>query len=718
MSRFFLSSVTVKFVSGFTALLILVLTIAVLSSIQIGTLSNLVYETVIGKSEIRSLVQNTMFKAQHLSILTNSFLNQEQKEKKLAKSVEIKDNLVIIKEYIHQLNLKKLDTKKNQEILKRINKEFSLYIWRIDEILNSSASKTTPLDLKNSYERLITELLSFNNQETSSIYWAWNTLQDNFLKHKRQMTLISIITCAVTAFVLFMGIRSITIPIKKLTAVLHEYANGNTTVRASIKSKDELGFFATQFNKMLDQINASTTTLNAQNEELAQKNKTIKQSEQKYKMLIENIPYRIFYKDTNLVYITCNKYYADDLNINKKEIEGKTDFDFYPPNIAQKHKEDDLRIMKAGKVSKIEESWTQNETMAIVQTIKVPIKDDEGNSVGILGIFHDITERKQAEHILQRYHEQLENEVRSRTEELRATTAKLKKEIKIRKREEKERLILEKDLQLAKKLESIGILAAGIAHEINTPIQFIGDNTQFVSSGITDIMKIVTQYRSMLFENAGDQNQPDIEEKIKQIEQEYDFNFLGEELPTALQQIQEGLSRVSKIVNAMKDFSHIGKEKRMPADLHKAIESTITVCHNEWKNITHIDTEFDPDIQNVPCFIADINQVLMNLIINATHAIQERKTRFPEHIGLIHIKTKLEKNCAVINVTDNGAGIPSEIREKIFDPFFTTKDVGKGTGQGLSMAYTSIKQKHGGEISFTSQVNKGTTFTIKLPLTP
>jgi signal transduction histidine kinase len=257
----------------------------------------------------------------------------------------------------------------------------------------------------------------------------------------------------------------------------------------------------------------------------------------------------------------------------------------------------------------------------------------------------------------------------------------------------------ERQLRLAQKLESIGQLAAGIAHEINTPVQYIGDNAQFLSSAFQDLFRALEQHPSA----AGD--------AIADV----DIPYLRSEIPEAIAQMQEGVDRVARIVRAMKRFSHPGPAEKVPADIHQAIDSTILVSRNEWKYVADLTTDFDPEMPPVPCIVGEFNQVILNLIVNATHAIADGVKKSGGK-GAIVISTRKNGEFAEIRVSDTGGGIPEAIQSKIFDPFFTTKEVGKGTGQGLAIAHSVIVQKHRGTIHFESETGKGTTFIIQLPL--
>ncbi len=275
---------------------------------------------------------------------------------------------------------------------------------------------------------------------------------------------------------------------------------------------------------------------------------------------------------------------------------------------------------------------------------------------------------------------------------------------------------LEQELLQAQKLESVGQLAAGIAHEINTPIQFVGDNIRFLSDSVKSLLELIGGYRDIVT-HVNSPNKGKITSQIQEMEDRVDLTFLKEESPKAVEQSLEGVQRVSKIVRAMKEFSHPGAKEKTPIDLNRAIETTITVARNEWKYVADMETNFDPTLPLVPCLPGEFNQVILNMIVNAAHAIGDKVKGQTGTKGTISIATQKIKNWAEIRISDTGTGIPEEAKPKIFDPFFTTKEVGKGTGQGLTIARSVITDKHGGSITFETKANEGTTFIIRLPLT-
>lgn len=285
-----------------------------------------------------------------------------------------------------------------------------------------------------------------------------------------------------------------------------------------------------------------------------------------------------------------------------------------------------------------------------------------------------------------------------------------------RKRIERERQSIEMQLRQAQKLESIGQLAAGIAHEINTPTQYIGDNTRFLKDAFSCLGNLLQLYRDCI---RGAGNSPISPEKMKELEEKeeaLDLSFLLTEIPGAFEQCLEGIARVSKIVGAMKDFSHPNSTEKTLLDINNAIESTITVARNEWKYVADLETDLDAALPRVPCLPGEFNQVILNLIVNAAHAIGDVIPKSSQEKGAIRVSTRRKGTLAEVRISDTGTGIPEKVQPRIFEPFFTTKEVGKGTGQGLAIARSVVVDKHGGTIEFETEQGKGTTFIIQLPL--
>jgi PAS domain S-box-containing protein len=277
-----------------------------------------------------------------------------------------------------------------------------------------------------------------------------------------------------------------------------------------------------------------------------------------------------------------------------------------------------------------------------------------------------------------------------------------------------ERSRLEIELRHSQKLESVGRLAAGIAHEINTPIQFVGDNVSFLSVAFEDLLHLCASYQEVCARTVDGQVAAEDIARIKAEEESADMRYLQQNIPTSIQATLDGVARVAKIVKSMKAFAHPDRGEKEQSDLNLALRNTLTVATNELKYVASVETEFG-DLPPVPCFLSDLNQVFLNLLVNAAHAIGDVVGKTGQR-GVIGVRTYCEGAFAVVAIRDTGTGIPAEVQSRIFDPFFTTKEVGKGTGQGLALARSVIVEEHGGTLSFTTEVGKGTTFFVRVPL--
>ena len=317
-----------------------------------------------------------------------------------------------------------------------------------------------------------------------------------------------------------------------------------------------------------------------------------------------------------------------------------------------------------------------------------PVRDREGKITHYLTLGKDITQILESERKKRELQDQLYNEMR-----------------------ERERMAIE--LRVAQKLESVGRLAAGIAHEINTPIQYVGDSVHFLREAVDGLQSLLVSYREGLGKVSAGTPVGDVEAALAKATEAADLEFLNAEIPQAFERTLEGVDRVSGIVRAMKEFAHPDSTEHASADINRALQTTLIVTRNEYKYIAQIESHFS-ELPPVVCNIGELNQVFVNLIVNAAHAIQASGKDISA--GRITITTDAYPNAVHIGIGDNGCGIAHDNLDRIFDPFFTTKEVGKGTGQGLAIARSIVVDKHRGKINVHSAADIGTRFTIVLPI--
>ncbi len=324
-----------------------------------------------------------------------------------------------------------------------------------------------------------------------------------------------------------------------------------------------------------------------------------------------------------------------------------------------------------------------------------------GGKTGVIGTLIDITETKRIEEDLRILNEELEARIKERTLELEESYRELK--------------LAHTTLLQKEKMASIGQLAAGIAHEINTPVQFVSDNIAFIRESLEDLLLGLQSCQQIAMSVNSRTLIDDVRNNLKAILEDTELDYLKEELPLAFEASIEGIRRISSIVAAMKDFAHPGGDKLAPVDLGNLINTTAEVSRNAWKQVAELTIEPTQTPLIVDGLRDELGQVVLNLITNAADAIAEVQKE--GELGRIRILTRvLEGNWAEIVVEDSGCGIPEELQYKIFEPFFTTKAVGRGIGQGLAIAYHIVRDKHGGELLVDSLPGKGSTFSIRLPM--
>jgi len=299
----------------------------------------------------------------------------------------------------------------------------------------------------------------------------------------------------------------------------------------------------------------------------------------------------------------------------------------------------------------------------------------------------------------------LELRVAERTQQLQEATQAIADQMN-------QRLKIEVDLRQAQKLEAVGRLAAGIAHEINTPIQFVGDSIHFLRGAFDDAAPLLKTCTSTAQEISNGGVAPATLDQLRRNVEDADLDYLLTNVPKAFDRSVDGLQRVATLVRSMKEFAHPDQKEKAKADLNHALSTTLTIARNEYKYVADVETHFG-ELPPVLCHVNELNQAFLNIIVNASHAIGD-VVKGTEQRGKIVITTRAEGDEAVISIADTGGGIPEDIRDKIFEPFFTTKEVGKGTGQGLAIARTAVVDKHGGALTFRSEMGKGTTFEIRL----
>ncbi len=385
---------------------------------------------------------------------------------------------------------------------------------------------------------------------------------------------------------------------------------------------------------------------------------------------IENAAEAIIITDADARIIYVNPSFTKITGYTADEIKGKK------PSILKSGLHDDEFYQQFWRTILSGEIWqgrfrnrNKDGTIGAADTTITPIKDTNGEIINFVGVKRDVT-----------------------------------KEIE-----------MERQLQQVSKLESIGTLAAGIAHEINTPIQYVRDNTKFLEEALQDLADLDGLHKTLVETVEKKKLFPTEVGKIREFSEEIDLEFLTKETSKAVEGALEGLERISLIVQAMKEFSHPGSSDKQPEDINKIIESTLMVSRNEWKNCANIDFTADQKLPQVPLISGQFKQVILNLIVNAAQAITEKSSIESPEKGKITITTAYYSDNVRISIKDSGIGIPDSILENIFDPFFTTKEVGKGTGQGLTLAFKTIVDVHGGHIDVQSKLGVGTEFIITLP---
>lgn len=390
--------------------------------------------------------------------------------------------------------------------------------------------------------------------------------------------------------------------------------------------------------------------------------------------VIDSIPYSVFWKDRASRYLGCNRAFADKAHLyDPNEVLGLTDFDFsIPEEEAARYCQIDQQVMKSGKSLLCYEelhSTSEGEVLNL-ETSKVPLLNDRGEVVGVLGMFQDITKRKQ----------------------------------------------MELGIAQAHRFESIGQLAAGLAHEINTPLQFLASNVEYLQDETPQLWLAVLELRSLLRTVADSGVDASLQGAVASALA--DTADLGSTNPleAAISDCCEGVRRVMAIVRAMKEFSHPEREAMVEVDINRTIRSAATITRHQWKYSSEMVLDLEPGELPHPCHPSALNQVLVNLIVNAADAVAETVDARRGDTGTIVVRSRREPRGVRIEVEDSGPGIPADVACKVFDLFFTTKGVGQGTGQGLAICRNVVVNQHQGEITFRCPPTGGTIFSVFLPV--
>ncbi len=426
---------------------------------------------------------------------------------------------------------------------------------------------------------------------------------------------------------------------------------------------------------MQREIEAKTSDLKAELEERHRIAVSLRESQATLRTVIDAVPACIDAKSPTGRYVFMNAYAAELTGIDKDAAPGKNheglagaghDISFAAADDKVLRNRNSLYNHEVSTESADGERrfWLSN---------KVPIMDDDGNIELLVTVSLDITDRKEAE---------------------------------------AEKEALEQELRRSQKLESLGTLAGGVAHEINTPSQYVGDNIRFLQDAFAAMTKVCGKAQAVSEAAKANGTPAPGVEALDEAVKDSDIEYYLAEVPISLRQSLDGIERIREIVLAIKSFSHPDMKEKVAIDIHKAIETTITVARNQWKHVAELETDFDITVPPLPCLPGEFNQVMLNLIVNAAHAIEDSGKAGP---GKISVSTRVDEDWTEIRVTDNGVGIEPESIERIFDMFYTTKTPGQGTGQGLAICHTIVTRKHGGTISVESEPGRGTAFIIRLP---
>jgi two-component system, NtrC family, sensor kinase len=431
-------------------------------------------------------------------------------------------------------------------------------------------------------------------------------------------------------------------------------------------------------------------------EERLNAERALRQTEVFYHSLVETIPQMILCKDLDLRFTFANQKFCAELGRSLEEIQGKTDFDFFPRELAEKYRADDRKVLESRQVIDVVERHVTPKGEALyVQTMKTPLYGTDGEPIGIQGIFWDVTERMRAEERLKEQNVTLQELARSEHQAHEALKAAQSRMVS------------------TEKLASLGQLVAGVAHEINNPLAFVSNNVAVLERDLLDMVTLVGLYRRARDAGAGadDADRAAIDDQIGQVCEQLDLDYCLENLPRIIHRTREGLRRIERIVKDLRLFARVDEGEWNEVDLNPGIESSVNMVQGyARKSGVKVVADYGA-LPAIRCRAARLHQVVVNLLMNAIDACSAGET--------VTLRTEVDPEFegVRISVADTGRGIDPAIRERIFDPFFTTKPIGEGTGLGLSISY-GIVQEHGGTIEVQSTPGAGSCFTVRIPLQP
>ncbi|MGI0484185.1 ATP-binding protein [Pantanalinema rosaneae CENA516] len=595
------------------------------------------------------------------------------------------------------------------ELLQKYNQSIEVYLQQLTEFTQLLAHSPTDLPnqqrlLQSAQHPAIAEAMMVADQlgeilvDSREEYEASEANAKLVAQHQLQIILTSTIaSIAIAALLAYLTSRAIAAPLEATTQVARTVAQtDNFALQAPVATQDEIGILATSLNQLIRRFQHLQTEQKASEQQLHD-------AQQLLQLVIDTIPQTIFWKDHNSVFLGCNRKMAELAGLaNPEAIVGKTDYDLpWTTAESEAYRECDRRVMTSDipELGIIESLQTAEGEQRWIETNKAPLHDRNGQVIGILATFQDITERKLAELQLQ----QLNEELQQQSLQLKEALTQLKKS----------------QLQLiqTEKMSSLGQLVAGIAHEINNPVNFIHGNLTHASEYIQNLLSLI-----QLYQRHYPQPHPEIQAEVTALE----LDFLTTDLMKLLKSMRMGTDRIREIVLSLRNFSRLDEADVKSVNIHEGIDSTLTILHNRLKaKAEHPEIEVIREYGQLPlieCYAGQLNQVFMNVLSNAIDALDDLAAGqsyldLVANPGKIWIRTEiLNSEQVAIRIADNGPGMPEAVRAKLFDPFFTTKPVGRGTGLGLSISHQIITEKHGGSLSCQSTPGQGTEFTIELPI--